>query len=429
MTSKLPDQIIDLDRAILRSDVLAETLLANIKRYPFRVILLALRLIFGSRTVADDAARQLDFEPAALLYDRATVESLQAGTNETPGFSIVSALPSAWVAAILAHLSLVPFSVQMPGSDHARSSTSQPRPAGQMLRQAFRALRPHQWAKNILVFVPLVLAHRITDPATIRDAFLAFFCFSLTASGIYLLNDLMDLAQDRKHPVKCRRPFASGKLPISAGLLMLPLCIAGATILAALLPPMFSAVLAVYVTMNLAYTFYLKRKLLVDVLALASAYTLRIIGGEAAAGIDLSFWLLAFSTFLFLSLALVKRYVELDTVGDEESTDKKRVMGRGYRVADLDMLSQLGVASGFSAVLVLALYVDGAGRLGLYRTPEFIWLVCPIVLYVIGRIWVLAKRRELPDDPVLFIITDWRSHLMGVIVLAIMLAAKFAQFR
>jgi 4-hydroxybenzoate polyprenyltransferase len=429
MTGNLPDQIIDLDRMILRSDVLAETLLANIKRRPFAVILLVLRLIFGSRNVADDAVRQLELEPAALLYDDKAVEALKAGKPQSSGFSVKSALPTIWVSAIMAHLSLSPASIEKPGNALESLAATPEKTFGETLRQAFRALRPHQWAKNILVFVPLVLAHRITDPATIRDAFVAFFCFSLTASGIYLLNDLMDLGQDRKHPVKCRRPFASGKLPISAGLLMLPICIIGALALAALLPPMFGMVLAVYVTMNLAYTFYLKRKLLVDVLALASAYTLRIIGGEAAAGIDLSFWLLAFSTFLFLSLALVKRYVELDTVGDVESTDKNRVMGRGYRVGDLDMLSQLGVASGFSAVLVLALYVDGAGRLGLYRTPEFIWLVCPIVLYVIGRIWVLAKRRELPDDPVLFIITDWRSHLMGVIVIAIMLAAKFAQFR
>jgi 4-hydroxybenzoate polyprenyltransferase len=289
---------------------------------------------------------------------------------------------------------------------------------------AFRALRPHQWTKNALIFLPLILAHRLADMTATGHALLAFIAFSLAASGVYLVNDIMDVEQDRKHPVKRNRAIASGQLPVNAARLLSALCFVMAVLVTARLPSGFAMVLGAYLALNLAYTFYLKRKLLVDVLALAGAYTLRIMAGAVASGIEQSFWLLTFASFLFLSLALVKRYIELDTVGDEDSPDKKRVMGRGYRVADLEMLSQLGVASAFSAVLVLALYVDGQGRMGLYRTPEFIWLVCPVVLYVIGRIWVLARRRELPDDPVLFIIKDWRSHLMGAFVVAIMLAAR-----
>ncbi len=295
--------------------------------------------------------------------------------------------------------------------------------AGQ-LRAAFKALRPHQWSKNALIFLPLLLAHRFDEPMTLLSAALAFLAFSLAASGVYVVNDMMDVAQDRKHPVKRHRPIASGRLSIPAARLLAALCLVAAIGLTLQLPRGFGLVLGVYLAMNLAYTFYLKRKLLVDVFALAAAYTLRVMAGAVATGIDQSFWLLAFSSFMFLSLALVKRYVELDTVGDGESDDKKRVMGRGYRVSDLDMLSQLGVASAFSAVLVLALYVDGKGQVALYRTPELIWLICPIVLYVIGRIWVLAKRRELPDDPVFFILRDWRSHLMGGLVLAILFAAR-----
>jgi 4-hydroxybenzoate polyprenyltransferase len=291
-------------------------------------------------------------------------------------------------------------------------------------RAAFRSLRPHQWTKNALIFLPLILAHRLGDLVLVGQSVLAFLAFSLAASGVYLVNDMMDVSQDRKHPVKRNRPIASGQLPMNAARLLSGLCFVTAGLMASRLPAGFALVLAGYLALNLAYTFYLKRKLLVDVLALAGAYTLRIMAGAVASGIDQSFWLLTFASFLFLSLALVKRYIELDTVGDGDSPDKKRVMGRGYRVADLDMLSQLGVASAFSAVLVLALYVDGQGRMGLYRTPEFIWLVCPVVLYVIGRIWVLAKRRELPDDPVLFIIKDWRSHLMGAFVVAIIFAAR-----
>jgi 4-hydroxybenzoate polyprenyltransferase len=292
------------------------------------------------------------------------------------------------------------------------------------LSAAFKSLRPHQWAKNALIFLPLILAHRLGDISALGLALLAFTAFSLAASGVYLVNDIMDVEQDRKHPVKKNRPIASGRLPVNAARLLSALCFVMAGLVTSRLPSGFGLVLGAYLALNLAYTFYLKRKLLVDVLALAAAYTLRIMAGAVATGIDQSFWLLTFASFLFLSLALVKRYIELDTVGDEDSPDKKRVMGRGYRVADLDMLSQLGVASAFSAVLVLALYVDGQGRMGLYRTPEFIWLVCPVVLYVIGRIWVLAKRRELPDDPVLFIIKDWRSLLMGAFVVAIIFAAR-----
>jgi 4-hydroxybenzoate polyprenyltransferase len=292
------------------------------------------------------------------------------------------------------------------------------------VKAAIRSLRPHQWAKNALIFLPLILAHRFGDVTAVSLALMAFLAFSLAASGVYLINDMMDVAQDRKHPVKKNRPIASGLLSVRAARLLAALCFVTAAAITLRLPVNFAIVLGGYLTLNIAYTFYLKRKLLVDVMALAAAYTLRIMAGAVATGIDQSFWLLTFSSFLFLSLALVKRYVELDTVGDEESSDKKRVMGRGYRVNDLDMLAQLGVASAFAAVLVLALYVDGQGRMGLYKTPEFIWLICPVVLYVIGRIWVLAKRRELPDDPVLFILKDWRSHLMGLFVVVIMLAAR-----
>ncbi|MFM9975829.1 MAG: UbiA family prenyltransferase, partial [Beijerinckiaceae bacterium] len=234
-----------------------------------------------------------------------------------------------------------------------------------------------------------------------------------------------DLHQDRRHAVKRHRPFASGALPVSHGLVMIPLLLGSAGLIAAELPRVFTVAMLTYFALNLGYTFYLKRKLLVDVIALSGAYTLRILAGNAAGPIEISNWLLAFSMFLFLSLALVKRYVEIDTV-EAEQADDKRVMGRGYRTADLDMLSQLGVASGFSAVVVLALFVEGAGKSGLYKHRELIWLVCPIVLYVIGRIWVLAKRRELPHDPIMFIIKDWRSHLMGAIVVGIFCLATLS---
>lgn len=415
---------VDLERDVLRSHVVVETLLNNLKDRPLD-LLRALPGLIGPRK-AEMLADSLSFDPAALLFNEAALEPLARAKAEGAEIVAASRLPARWAEAIVARLPMID-RIERPEAAPAPSpsAVSMAPPLSGMFAAAIEALRPHQWTKNLLVFVPILLAHRLADAQVVLGAMLAFLAFSLMASGIYLLNDLMDLGNDRNHPSKHRRPFASGRLPVGIGLAMLPLCILAAFLVASQLPPAFSVVLTFYGLMNLAYTFYLKRRLLVDVFALAAAYTLRILGGEAAAGIDPSFWLLAFSTFLFLSLALVKRYVELDTVGDEAAADKKRVMGRGYRVSDLDMLSQLGVASAFSAVLVLALYVDGQGRMGLYKTPEFIWLVCPIVLYVIGRIWVLAKRRELPDDPVFFVIRDWRSHLMGGLVVGAMLAAKF----
>lgn len=430
MTSVPPEMTIDLDRDLLRSNVLAETLLAHVRTQPLLVLSLVLQLPFRANP-AQFVASRLAADPASLLYDATLLARLAEKAAQGQAAKAASTLPRPWLEAIISHLPGLDSHAAAPAAGvsgihaSAGSGSGWQEPTWQdTARQAFKALRPHQWAKNVLVFVPMILAHRISDPQSIMAALLAFICFSLAASGIYLINDMMDLAQDRKHPAKRKRPFASGRLPLSAGFVLVPACLGGAIGLATLLPDGFMVVLGLYGILNLAYTFYLKSKLLVDVLALAGAYTLRILGGERAIDVNMSFWLLAFSTFLFLSLALVKRYVELDTVEDETGNGKNRVMGRGYRKGDLDMLSQLGVASGFSAVLVLALYVDGAGRLGLYKTPEFIWLVCPIVLYVIGRIWVLAKRRELPDDPVIFIIRDWRSHLMGLIVIAVMIAAK-----
>jgi 4-hydroxybenzoate polyprenyltransferase len=392
-----------LERDLILSGTRLEMLALTLRQSP-----LAALTYFMGRT---GETSRLPFSPDALRYDHVQVSALRERIAKGQSVEINSALPSAWKADILAHLGLTP--------ETAAKASQTPPPSQCMARAGLlayaKALRLQQWSKNVLVFVPVVMSHQFLETQPMMNAILAFLCFGLVASSIYLMNDVMDLHQDRKHPSKRHRPFASGAIPVSHGLLLFPLLVGLALYLASLLPPMFAVTMAIYFTLNLGYTFYLKRKLLVDVLALSGCYTLRILAGNAAGPIEISNWLLAFSMFLFLSLALVKRYVELDTV-ETEQPDEKRVMGRGYRKGDLDMLSQLGVASGFAAVIVLALFVEGAGKSGLYKHRELIWLVCPIVLYVIGRIWVLAKRRELPDDPIFFIITDWRSHLMGGIV-------------
>jgi 4-hydroxybenzoate polyprenyltransferase len=398
-----PRGSVSLEHDLISSDMRIEAALLAFRENPSRV-----PELLGVR----QPGAALPFDPGSLRYDVRAVESVARRRAAGEDVPIRSALPAAWRDAILAHLGLLDGATQTPAPAAAASEPAQRRGS---IANWMKALRLHQWSKNSLVFVPLIMSHQLLLAEPLVNTIMAFVCFGLVASSIYLMNDLMDLRQDRRHATKRRRPFASGALAVSHGLAAIPFLMASAVVVASQLPPAFWLVMGAYVALNLGYTFYLKRKLLVDVIALSGAYTLRILAGNAAGPVELSNWLLAFSMFLFLSLALVKRYVELDTA-EAEAPDEKRVMGRGYRKGDLDMISQLGVASGFSAVVVLALFVEGAGKSGLYTHRELIWLVCPIILYVVSRIWVLAKRRELPDDPIFFILTDWRSHLMGAIV-------------
>jgi 4-hydroxybenzoate polyprenyltransferase len=413
-------------RELLRCDAVTEAFLAGLKRAPSEAFF-ALAAMLRGTSPAEAIAAHLPFDPSAMLYDAALlqrIETLKANGTEV---ALVPDLPAPWSRAIAAYLGIK--------TDATGTSLPEVAPAAATpntfaanhsngLKLVFKALRIHQWPKNALVFLPLFLSHRFLELGPAFASLIAFFAIGFAASTIYVVNDLMDAGADRRHPSKRNRPFASGALPARYGFLLLAFSLASAIGLCMLLPPMFAVVLLTYVGVNLVYTTYLKRKLLVDVLALAGSYTLRILAGNAATGIELSFWLLAFSIFMFFSLALVKRYVEMDTIGAAQPNEK-RVMGRGYRYVDLEMLSQMGVASAFAAVLVLALYVERSGTTGLYTRPELIWLICPIVLYVVSRIWFLAKRGEMKDDPVAFILNDWRSHLMGAIVAVIMIAASW----
>ncbi len=286
-----------------------------------------------------------------------------------------------------------------------------------------RAMRPHHWAKNALVFLPIILAHQLFNPHLVWWSLLAFASFSMAASATYLVNDLVDVEADRKHPTKRFRPLAAGLIsPLQAKVLAV-LLLAASFSMAFLMPgpKWFILCLAAYLVLGQIYVFYLKRKLLVDVLALACLHVLRILAGNAATGIALSSWLLAFAMFVFFSLALLKRYAELRDAGDDVGL---RGVGRGYQAGDLETLSQMGISSALVSTLILALYVDSKAVSGLYSYPQLIWLTCPIVLYVMARVWVLARRGQLPDDPLMFMITDWRSQLMGVIAACVFVAAS-----
>jgi 4-hydroxybenzoate polyprenyltransferase len=279
----------------------------------------------------------------------------------------------------------------------------------------WRALRPHQWFKNLLVLVPLVTAHLLWKLPALQQAMWAMAAFCLAASSVYVLNDLLDVEHDRAHPTKCRRPFASGALPVRLGHGLWPVLLAAALVLALWqLPLRFTMVLCGYYLLTLAYSLVLKRRMMMDVLALAALYTLRIIAGTAALSLPPSFWLLAFSTFLFLSLALVKRYAELAVLRQQGNQD--RVRGRGYYADDLPMLASLGAAAGYIAVLVLALYINDPHTLLLYAHPSRIWLACPLLLAWVSYVWMITHRGEMDQDPVLFAVRDPVSLLIGALV-------------
>jgi 4-hydroxybenzoate polyprenyltransferase len=283
-----------------------------------------------------------------------------------------------------------------------------------------KALRIYQWLKNLLVLVPLLTAHRFLDPDAVLDAGIAFLAFGLCASGVYLLNDLLDLTPDRMHSRKRKRPFAAGTLPLLHGLLVAPLLTLLGFALALACSPAFAAVLLCYYIMTLAYSLKLKRIVMIDVVLLAALYTVRIVGGTVAIGSELSFWLLAFSMFVFFSLAMLKRYTELAAA---LADGKDLALGRGYSVADLPLVQSLGTAAGYIGVLVFALYINSPESMELYRNPKLLWLLCPILLYWISRMWIVSHRGGMHDDPIVYAATDRGSQIViGLCVLVVLVA-------
>jgi len=301
---------------------------------------------------------------------------------------------------------------------HVEREFEQP-PAG--LQTWLRAMRVHQWLKNLLVFLPVAGAHRLFDLALIQQAALAFMAFSLCASSVYILNDLMDLESDRLHPRKRLRPFATGALSPLAGVAMATLLLVLALVIALMMTtPAFIGWLGAYYGLTMAYTFFLKRRVLVDCLTLGALYTLRVVAGLAAAALAPSFWLLAFSLFLFLSLAFVKRYSELLFLAKSGLADAQ---GRGYQTADISIVQTMGVASGFTAVMLMALYINGDTVLRLYSRPEILWLTIPVLLYWVSRMWMQAHRGNMEDDPVVFAVKDRYSLTCGALFMAALWAA------
>lgn len=272
-----------------------------------------------------------------------------------------------------------------------------------------KAVRLHQWLKNVLVFVPFVVAHRWKNWEAVTASIAMFFAFGLMASGTYVINDLLDLSSDRCHPSKRRRPIAAGQLPLAAAAMIAVVLMLLGLISATLVSTRAALVLAAYLLTTIAYSLYLKRFIIADALTLAGLYTLRIIGGLVAIAVTPSVWLLAFSGFLFLSLGLLKRCTELDRLAQ---LNQMAAEGRGYWVNDAPTLKMMGVASGYIAVLVTALYIDSSLASAQYQTPQALWLICPLLLYWVSRMWMKTARGEMHDDPLVYSARDRTSWIV-----------------
>jgi 4-hydroxybenzoate polyprenyltransferase/phosphoserine phosphatase len=293
------------------------------------------------------------------------------------------------------------------------------RDAGSLLTAAARALRPYQWVKNVLVFVPMVTAHALNDPQSWRAGLIVFLAFCATASGIYIINDLSDLAADRRHPRKRERPFASGRLKPAFGIGLALLLLAAGMVLAHAVNAL--SIVALYAVASIMYSWVLKEFPLVDVFMLAGLYTARIVGGGLATGHPASLWLLAFSGFFFLSLALVKRAEELQSVARSDGT--RAAIRRGYMPEDGTLLQQFGCASAFAASVVLALFVSSNSAMTRYSSQEVLWGIVPLMLFWQCRIWLAASRGKMHHDPIVFAAGDKVSWAVVACLVVLFLIA------
>jgi len=284
-----------------------------------------------------------------------------------------------------------------------------------------KTMRVHQWVKNLLLFVPFLLAYNEFDLSRLWELILAFFTFSFCASANYIFNDISDLESDRRHPTKRNRPLAAGKISVLHALYLSVLLLVSSFAMAWFLPHEFQIILAAYLSITLAYSYVLKSLVLVDVMVLGFLYTIRILAGIYAAQVSVSYWILVFSMFLFVSLAMLKRFAELYNL---QSRNETQVSGRGYFTGDLHLVSSLGSAAGYISTLILLLYSHDPISVAKYSHPEWLWMAFPALLYWVSYMWLIAHRGRMDEDPVLFAIRDKKSYAVGVVcLLSFILAA------
>jgi 4-hydroxybenzoate polyprenyltransferase len=472
-TSTVP-LVVDLDGTLTPTDTLVESALLLARQSPLTLVKLPFWLLRGRESMKSEIARRVTINPDELPYREDLLDYLRQERSKGRELVLATAAHRSIAEGVAGHLGLFDrvlatdetrnlkganklaaireevgtefayagdSAADLPvwegaqaavlvGASNAVARTvrarhpverefAQPAPGLAVWR---KALRMHQWAKNLLLFVPLLTAFSFL-PGDLARMALAFLCFSLAASATYIANDLWDLGNDRKHPRKRLRPFASGALPITAGVAAAVLLLGTSFALAFLVKPAFAAMLLAYVVLTTAYSWSLKERVLVDVLVLSLLYTMRIVTGSVAVGIHTSSWLLAFSLFLFLSLALVKRCSELQLL---QARGQASAHGRDYRVADLVVLWPMGLASALCAVVVLGLFINAPETQERYASPALLWGLVALMIYWLGRLWIKTARGEMDDDPVLYALKDRGSRYVVVAMVGVALCAYFS---
>lgn len=455
----------DLDDCLIKTDALYEQWLLLLKRKPLVFLTSLLWLLKGKAHFKMQLAQHLSFQADTLPYRQEVLNYIQNFKKEKQGQVILaSASPLPWVQAVANHLGVfdavigsteknnlkgikklhalqekfkhAPFSyigdhaVDLAIWEHAteviavnpsaylkskiaslKKPTHYISDSESPWKLLLKQIRPHQWVKNALVFLPALAGHKILNPEIFVNCLLAFAGFSLSASFVYVLNDLLDLHADRNHHSKKQRPFASGRLSLKWGLLLLPALLLGTALLAIPLPLTYSGWIATYLVLNIGYSFYLKQSVVLDIILLSMMYTLRIFAGSAASEVPVSEWLLSFSTLFFFSLAAVKRCTEI-----LRSKNKITMDGRGYRQVDYPMIQSLGVGAGLLSVLIIIFYLQSNDVRALYQNPSALWFATPVLLFWISRVWLLTNRDEMNDDPVIFAVKDPVSWLCFAIL-------------
>lgn len=462
--------VVDLDGALLRCDLRAESFFATLGRDPSAVFAMARAALRGKAALRAFLSDHIELDPATLPYNSGVLALIRSAKGQDRHVYIISEHDDRLVDLIAGHLGVSgalpglsggersdPASETKPermlarfgehgfdfvGDDRYAAMASDVRtfylvgpPAsarsdnagvvpvaadrGSSLEQWIALLRVHQYVKNALVFVPLVTSHHFTLESVVTSV-LAFVAFSLCASAVYVVNDLVDVQADRHHPKKRSRPLASGALPAWPAAALSLALLAAAAFVSLSVSVQFAGTLAAYFGLTTAYTFVLKRKMLVDVIVLSLLYSVRVIAGGVAISVPVSEWLLAFSMFIFTTLALLKRYVELSRRLDAGLADPGN---RNYKVGDIGIVAALAAASGFNAVTVFALYISSDSARQLYTHAQVLWLICPLLMYWIGRALLMAHRRYMDDDPIVFAFKDRPSLIILGLVGALVLIA------
>ena len=470
-----PPLVVDLDGTLVKADLLIESVLSILRTKPWRLAVLPLSLAKGKARFKREVARYASVDIPVLPWRREVVAYIKKEREQGRTIVLATASDESLAQKVVDHLNLFDEVLASDGNVNLAGEAKRTalvrrlgekgfdyvadgargdlfvwaaarkailvNPTSRVLLAADRGasieriftnpartlvgwvepLRPAHWLKNLLLFVPLLAAHRMRDFALLEKSLLAFAAFACCASAGYLFNDLIDLEADRHHPHKRFRAFAAGTLPLTYAFAMIPLLVLAGGFLAAWVGPLFLATLMAYFTLSGAYTSRIKHIAILDVLFLAGLYSVRILAGSAATGVWISHWLLAFSTFLFFSLALVKRYAELVVMRD---IDGARATARGYELGDAELLAAMGTASGYLAVLVLAFYIASQKAVQLYGRPEVLWFLCPVLLYWISHIWLTAHRGKMHDDPLVFALGDRTSRILMAVMLATAAAAS-----